>query len=187
MYDIVVLQSLWFRPSTRKRKVHSGDRFLGTCVFGPRKGPFRVDGRLKIAWYVWTGPWIPAINCDALRICCKWIHPLWAKHLLCVTITWPSRMFVLCFVVHCTTATWNVLRRTLNAGNELLLLAPDAVLRIQILLFLIWKTLHKRHKNLKERKFVSFIAFLTRRCKWTRILGNLFRSPRSSDLCPNFL
>ena len=52
--------------------------------------------------------------------------------------------------------------------------------------FKIWKTLHKRHKNLKERKFVSFIAFLSRRCKWTRILGNLFLSPRSSDLCPNF-
>ena len=27
------------------------------------------------------------LNVTALRVCCKWIHPLWAKHQLCMSIT----------------------------------------------------------------------------------------------------
>ena len=48
-------------------------------------------------------------------------------------------------------------------GDELLFLDHDAALRIKIQEisspFLIWKTLHKRHKGLKERKIMSFNIF----------------------------
>ena len=48
-------------------------------------------------------------------------------------------------------------------GDELFFLTHDAALTIKIQeissTFFIWKTLHKRHKGLKEREIISFNNF----------------------------
>ena len=157
MCDIIVVEtSVFVRPHVNDKlavfKVHSGDRFLGTYVFGARTGRFRVGGRLKIPW---CGLKFLQPNVTALRVWCKWIDPLWAKQQLCTNITLACtflRRPLHDYDVKLPNPTFCGGPRT--HGDELLLLDPHAVFRIKSrkirLRVLSWTTLHERNKVKKN-------------------------------------
>ena len=137
MYDIIVLENLCFLPSTRKREFGvfksplwgplSGDLFF----LVPEKAVFVWTEGLKYPDTFGRGLKFLQPNATALRVWCKWIHPLWEKHQLCTSITLICILFRLpLHDVKLRNATFSGGPR--KRGDEKLLLDPDAVLRIQI-------------------------------------------------------
>ena len=157
MYDIVVLESLCFRPSTRKRKVNvfksplwgplSGD----LCFWCPKR-PFSCGQKAKNT----------LIRVDGALNSCKQMLRLYGYAANESTLyeqncssAWASSMFVLFFVVHCT--TWNFLMRRFVKDLErtatkycywIGMLSLKYKSQKFLLLFLIYKTLHKDHEDL---------------------------------------
>ena len=153
MHDIIVLENLCFLPSTRKREVGvfrsplwgplSGD----LCFWCPKR-PFswrkakntliRVDGVLNS-----YSQMLRLYGYDANE------STLYEQN---ISSTRASRLFVFCFAFRCT--TWNFLMRRFLEDLESVATKNCYWIRMLslefksgkfLLLFLIWKTLHKRH------------------------------------------
>ena len=157
MHDIIVLENLRFLPSTRKREVGvfksplwgplSGD----LCFWCP-KWSFSSGRKAKNTLIRVEG---------ALNSCSQMLRlyrydanesTLYEKN---ISSARASRLFVFCFVFRCT--TWNFLMRRVEGLESMAtkycywirMLPLEFKSRKFLLLFLIWKTLHKRHKGLK--------------------------------------
>ena len=165
MHDIIVLENLCFLPSTRKREVGVFKSLLwgplsGDLFFWCPKRPFSCGRKAKNT----------LIRVDrALNSCSQMLRlygyaanksTLYEQN---ISSARASPLFVFCFVFRCT--TWNFLMWRFVEHLESIatkycywirMLSLEFKSRKFLLLFLIRKTLHKRHKGLKESKFISF-------------------------------
>ena len=158
MHNVIVLENLCFLPSIRKREFGvfksplwgplSGDLFFWcpkrpfSCGRKAKNTLIRVDGALNSCSQM-----LRLYGYDANE------STLYEQN---IRSAWASRLFVFCFVFRCT--TWNFLMRRFVEGLESMatkycywirMLSLEFKSRKFLLLFLIWKTLHKRHKGLK--------------------------------------
>ena len=156
--DIVVLENLCFCPSTRKREVDVFKSLLwgplsGDLCFWCPKRPFSCGQKAKNTLIRVSG----AFNsCKQMRRLYGYAANESTLYEQNSSSAWASRMFVLLLVVHCTTWNFLIMRRFVKDLECTATKYCDWIGMLSLkyksqkflLLFLIYKMLHKDHEDL---------------------------------------